>query len=335
MTPAAPTTTTTTQPAHANAASLAFTGADLALLVGGGVLFLTAGALVLFYARRRTRLNHEAPRPDRCHFDPGAPGRSATLAYAYFTSTGVGTGSAATGSLAKPVIASATPGAGTVALNWAPGVTPPGAPAVTYYVTADGGTPREPAPPRLRPPLRPVAPTPDSGREPLLYGHRGMADLHRDEHYDQCDRHLGAATQLAFTTQPVGGVAEGINFATQPKVSVEDSAGNVVTGDTGPVTLSIATYTAGNGGIAQGTLGCTNLTVNAVAGVATFAGCNITGTAAAGTYTLNAARTGLTTATSGNVSVLASWPASWPSPSNRATAPRAPRSSPSRSSTSW
>ncbi len=115
---------------------------------------------------------------------------------------------------------------------------------------------------------------------------------------------VGPATQLVFTTQPVGGVNEGTAFATQPKVSVEDSGGNVVTTDTGAVALSVASYTAGNGGSASGTLACTPASpVNAVAGVATFANCQITGAAAAGTYTLSATRSGLTTATSSNVTI--------------------------------
>ncbi|MGD0985618.1 MAG: hypothetical protein ABSA65_17675 [Acidimicrobiales bacterium] len=40
-------------------------------------------------------------------------------------------------------------------------------------------------------------------------------------------------TKLVFSTEPVGGVAEGTNFATEPVVSVEDSYSNTVTSDTG------------------------------------------------------------------------------------------------------
>ena len=116
---------------------------------------------------------------------------------------------------------------------------------------------------------------------------------------------VGAASQLVFTTQPVGGVTEGTNFATQPVVTVEDSGSNPVTTDNGTVAVSIGTYAGGNGGNTQGTLGCTATTVNANAGVATFAGCQITGTAGAGTYTLNAARGGLATGTSANMSITA------------------------------
>ena len=117
---------------------------------------------------------------------------------------------------------------------------------------------------------------------------------------------VGPAAQLVFTVQPVGGVNEATNFATSPTVTVEDAGGNTVTTDTGPVALSIASYNAGNGGSAQGTLACTPTSpVNAVAGIATFTNCQITGTAGAGTYTLNATRTGLATATSSNVTITA------------------------------
>ena len=109
---------------------------------------------------------------------------------------------------------------------------------------------------------------------------------------------VGTATKLVFTTQPVGGVTEGTNFATSPKVSVEDAEGNV-TSDTGNVTLAI------DSGPGAGSLTCSNSgfpTITAVAGVATFTNCQITGTAAAGTYTLVATRTGLTsTGASSNV----------------------------------
>ena len=107
----------------------------------------------------------------------------------------------------------------------------------------------------------------------------------------------GTASQLVFTTQPVGNVGEATNFTTSPVVSVEDANGNVVTSDTGTVTLATAT---GPGG----TLTCSNTgfpTIAAVTGVATFTDCQISGLSAAGTYTLEATRGGLTTATSGNV----------------------------------
>ena len=100
----------------------------------------------------------------------------------------------------------------------------------------------------------------------------------------------GAAAKLAFTTQPGGG-ASGASLGTQPAVSVEDSGGNVVTGSTSSVTLAIASQ-PGSGA----TLSCTANPVTASAGVAAFAGCKITGKA--GSYTLKATSSGLTSATS-------------------------------------
>jgi hypothetical protein len=99
---------------------------------------------------------------------------------------------------------------------------------------------------------------------------------------------VGPATQLAFSTQPGGG-NNGAVWTTQPAVSVEDSGGNVVTtNNTASVTLAIATQPGGGG-----TLSCTTNPKTATNGVATFAGCKITGRT--GTYTLSARATGFTT----------------------------------------
>src|SRR5438105_8587760 len=75
----------------------------------------------------------------------------------------------------------------------------------------------------------------------------------------------GSSSKLVFTQQPVGGVAEGVNVSTQPVVKVEDSFSNVVTGDSGSVTLAVNSYGAGNGGSTQGSVSnCTTNPVNAV-----------------------------------------------------------------------
>ncbi len=108
---------------------------------------------------------------------------------------------------------------------------------------------------------------------------------------------VGAAAQLAFTTQPAGG-ASGSSLGTQPKVSVEDSGGNVVTGNTSAVTLAIGSQ-AGTGA----TLGCAANPVTASAGVASFSGCKITGKA--GSYTLTATDGSLTPAASSPLSITA------------------------------
>ncbi len=110
---------------------------------------------------------------------------------------------------------------------------------------------------------------------------------------------------MIFTQQPAGSVGEGANFTTQPKVTGEDTYQNVATGFASAVTLSIRTYAATNGGHTQGTLACTTNPVTAAAGVATFAGCNISGSAAAGTYAFGAAGGALTSGASNNVTIVA------------------------------
>jgi hypothetical protein len=62
-------------------------------------------------------------------------------AFAYFTSGGLGTASAAVAQLTTPTITAATANAGgTVSLTWS-AATAPGEEAVRYYVTRDGGNP--------------------------------------------------------------------------------------------------------------------------------------------------------------------------------------------------
>lgn len=106
-----------------------------------------------------------------------------------------------------------------------------------------------------------------------------------------------SATQLVFTQEPSSTAAAGTAFATQPKVSVEDADGNVVTTSTASITLTI---TSGSG-TAGAALACTTNPVTAASGVATFAGCNINlvGTG----YTLTATATGLTTGVSTAITI--------------------------------
>ena len=88
---------------------------------------------------------------------------------------------------------------------------------------------------------------------------------------------VGSEAKVAFTTQPsdsTGATA----FGTQPVVAVEDAGGNTVTSDTSSVTLAITSP-------GDATLSCTTNPETAVAGVASFAGCNID---LAGTYSLTA-----------------------------------------------
>ncbi|HEY5172309.1 MAG TPA: hypothetical protein VIK54_11355, partial [Acidimicrobiia bacterium] len=101
------------------------------------------------------------------------------------------------------------------------------------------------------------------------------------------------ATKLSFTAQPsdsTGGVA----FATQPGVTVQDASGITAATDASSVTLTITTP-------AGALLRCTNTTSSsALAGIATFSGCNID---RAGTYTLHASDGTLTPATSDPVTI--------------------------------
>src|SRR5438445_424127 len=98
----------------------------------------------------------------------------------------------------------------------------------------------------------------------------------------------GAAAKLVFTVQP-SNTAAGAAITPATQVAVQDAQGNTVTTATISITLAIGTNPA------SGTLAGTK-TVAAVNGVATFStlSLNVVGTG----YTLTAAATGLTGATS-------------------------------------
>ena len=101
---------------------------------------------------------------------------------------------------------------------------------------------------------------------------------------------VGAASKLSFTTQPGNGTG-GSNLSTQPAVTVQDIGGNIITGATNAITISIAN----NPG--SGVLSASVNPLNATSGNATFAGVKIDkiGTG----YTFSATAAGLTSATSG------------------------------------
>ena len=77
---------------------------------------------------------------------------------------------------------------------------------------------------------------------------------------------FGTASKLAFTTQPSASTVVNAVFATQPVVSLEDQAGNVVTSGADS-TVSVALTLSTGTGVLGGTT-----SVNAVNGVADFAG---------------------------------------------------------------
>ncbi|NDD63680.1 MAG: hypothetical protein EBZ36_06855 [Acidobacteria bacterium] len=109
----------------------------------------------------------------------------------------------------------------------------------------------------------------------------------------------GAAAQLTITTQPVGG-ASGAVLTTQPVVTIRDAQGNTVTNSTIPVGVTIQQGTGGT--LGGGT------SVNAVGGVATYAGLTLAGTAGA-SYVLRFTAAGLPSADSAPVTVVAGSPA--------------------------
>ncbi|HEY6225392.1 MAG TPA: hypothetical protein VIW26_16535, partial [Gemmatimonadales bacterium] len=98
----------------------------------------------------------------------------------------------------------------------------------------------------------------------------------------------GSATQLSFTLQP-STVTVATAITPQVEVTARDAKGNIATAFTGNVTVAIAANPAG--GVLGGTA-----TVAAVNGVASFA--NLTISHAGSGYTLSAASTGLSGATS-------------------------------------
>ena len=106
---------------------------------------------------------------------------------------------------------------------------------------------------------------------------------------------VGAAAKLVFTAQPTN-LTAGSSITPSVTVSIEDSLGNVVSTATNQVTIAIGTNPSS--GILSGTA-----VANAVAGVATFSNLSIN---SAGTgYTLTAAATSLTGATSSAFNVSA------------------------------
>ena len=104
----------------------------------------------------------------------------------------------------------------------------------------------------------------------------------------------GPASHLAFTSSPSNSVSS-TAFTTQPVVAVLDAFGNSITTSSASVTLAITTP----GGA---TLSCTNDPKAAVSGVATFSGCRID---RAGSYTLTAMASGLTSAASSSFTISA------------------------------
>ncbi|HET9189132.1 MAG TPA: hypothetical protein VFN69_00995 [Rudaea sp.] len=106
---------------------------------------------------------------------------------------------------------------------------------------------------------------------------------------------IGPATKLVFGQQPTN-TAAGASITPAVTVQVQDASGNVVTGSTASITLAIGTNPGSS------TLGGT-ATANAVNGVATFSNLSLNKVGTG--YTLTAASTGLTGATSNAFNIVA------------------------------
>ena len=81
----------------------------------------------------------------------------------------------------------------------------------------------------------------------------------------------GAPTVLVFTNSPAD-TRVGVAFTNQPVIEAHDAFGNIASGFTGPVTLTI---TISTGALNASLLPSANVTVNAVNGVASFSGLSI------------------------------------------------------------
>ena len=107
------------------------------------------------------------------------------------------------------------------------------------------------------------------------------------------------AARLAVATQPSASARSGITFPAQPAVQLQDAFGNAVAQSGVAVTAAIA------GG--AGALGGTATASTDAAGLATFAGLSISGTA--GAYTLGFTAAGLADAASGAIALAPGNPA--------------------------
>jgi len=122
---------------------------------------------------------------------------------------------------------------------------------------------------------------------------------------------VGLAAKVVFTTQPGGTMTSGTAFTQQPVVTVQDVEGNTVTTNTDNVVMSKAS------GPAAGALTGT-LTQAASSGVATFTDLQID---VVGAYTLTATQGGLTSATSGSITIAAT---ATPTPTTATPTPPTP-----------
>ncbi|MDT4911147.1 MAG: hypothetical protein QOC66_275 [Pseudonocardiales bacterium] len=233
-----------TNPAAAPSGTVTFAGCAINLTGSGYILRATSGAI----------------SADSDPFDVSAGG-PAELAFT--TQPGDGTGGSALS--AQPVVrvkdAGGNSAAGAVTLALAPGTGTPGATlsCATNPVSGVNG----------------VATFSGCNVDKIGTGYRLVATSGTARQQSAAfDVTVGAAAQLAFTTQPGGG-AGGTPWSVQPVVTVQDAGGNQVRSNSESIHLSVAS------GTGSGNLTCTADTLSAIRGAARFDGCRIDRTASA------------------------------------------------------
>ena len=201
--------------------------------------------------------------------------------YAFWSSAGTGSAAASTATLGAPSITSATPGAGTVALTWS-AATPPGAGAVTYSVSRDGGDAGGTCPTAGSPAA--VTSCTDSGLAAGTYVYTVTArwwSWTAASTTSTVTVVSGAATQLvlaAATTTPVSGAADELT------ITARDAGNNTVASYTGDRSLTFS---------GAGTIGAFQPTVTGKNGTAVAFGTATTITFTNGVATVSGASNGV------------------------------------------
>jgi hypothetical protein len=158
-------------------------------------------------------------------------------AFAFWSGQGSGTASGSVGTLSAPTISTATPGAGTVELNWTT-VTPPGSGEVNYYVSRDGGAPGGSCPG----PSSPSGQTSCTDSEVSAGAHEyTVTAVWRSWTARSAGKSVevasAAATHLvleASTTTPTAGAGDGLT------ITAEDAGNKTVTSYSGSKSLTFA-----------------------------------------------------------------------------------------------
>ena len=218
-------------------------------------------------------------------------------ASAYYTAPGLGSGSAALGTLAPPTAVQVPATSdGAVHVSWTASADL--APTGYYAIRTDTGTGKV-APACNTSPATLVA-TVSCDDLSVMTGSYTYTVTAVYGGWTAASAPSGSVTvsnptKLAFQAQPSSTVS-GTIFKVQPSIAIQNAEGGTVTTSTSPVTLAISGSPAG------ATLTCTQNPLTAVSGQATFSGCQID---KAGTYTLTATSAGLTAAASDSFTISA------------------------------